>query len=103
MDALVEPAAPDVPGHDACGVGFVPAVRGGWRRDVVACGLSALERLTHRGAPAALGAVDGCGVLTAIPWDILPAGCAPGATAVGMCFVRADEIAAVKALVAGEL
>ena len=31
-------------------------------------GLSALRRLTHRGAEASLGAVDGCGVLTAIPW-----------------------------------
>ena len=54
--------------HDACGVGFIAHVRGRAGRDIVAHGLTALRRLTHRGAEASLGAVDGCGVLTAIPW-----------------------------------
>ena len=54
--------------HDACGVGFIAHVRGRAGRDIVSHGLSALRRMTHRGADASLGAVDGCGVLTAIPW-----------------------------------
>jgi glutamate synthase (ferredoxin) len=54
--------------HDACGVGFIAHTRGRAGRDIVSHGLSALRRLTHRGAEASLGAVDGCGVLTAIPW-----------------------------------
>jgi glutamate synthase domain-containing protein 1 len=37
----------------------------------VSPGLAALGRLTHRGATEAPGAVDGCGVLTAIPWQFL--------------------------------
>src|SRR3954469_20704589 len=61
-------------GHDACGVGFIADVHGRAGHDVVAHGLAALRRLTHRGAPAALGAVDGCGVLTAIPWTLLERG-----------------------------
>ena len=38
-------------------------------RDIVSLGLAALRRLAHRGADASFGAVDGCGVLTAIPWS----------------------------------
>src|SRR5882672_3441790 len=54
--------------HDACGIGFIAHIRGRASRDIVSHGLSALRRLTHRGAEASLGAVDGCGLLTAIPW-----------------------------------
>src|SRR5690349_2834263 len=88
-------------GHDACGVGFIAGLRGGGRH-VVALGLSALRRLAHRGAPAALGAVDGCGVLTAIPWPFvehayggrLPSG---RTRALGIIFVRpADRSRAVE-------
>src|SRR5205823_14763737 len=62
------------------------------RRDVIACGLTALARLAHRGAPPSLGAVDGCGLLTSIPWPLLE-GQAPtrfeGRTrALGMFFVE---------------
>ena len=57
--------------HDACGVGLVADVAGQARRDVVTAGLSALVRLTHRGAPAELDTIDGCGVMTAIPWRVL--------------------------------
>src|SRR3954463_2080144 len=61
------PALPSAE-HDACGVGFIAHVRGRAGHDIIAHGLTALRRLTHRGAEASLGAVDGCGVLTAIPW-----------------------------------
>src|SRR5215217_7087695 len=58
-------------GHDACGVGFIAHLRGKAGHDIVSYGLAALRRLTHRGADAAFGAVDGCGVLTAVPWTLL--------------------------------
>src|SRR6059058_5932413 len=64
MTSRVQPSAD----HDACGVGFIAHVHGRSGRDIVSHGLAALRRLTHRGAEASLGAVDGCGVLTAIPW-----------------------------------
>jgi glutamate synthase (NADPH/NADH) large chain len=60
-------------GHDVCGVGFIAHLRGRSGRDIVSLGLAALRRLTHRGATATVGAVDGCGVLTAIPWPFLDA------------------------------
>ena len=64
MESRVQPSSD----HDACGVGFIAHTRGRAGRDIVSHGLSALRRLTHRGAEPSLGAVDGCGVLTAIPW-----------------------------------
>src|SRR5512143_1554470 len=87
--------------HDACGVGFVADTRRRSSRALVAIGLTALRRVAHRGAPASLGAVDGCGVLTAIPWalvDAVSAGRqpAPRTRALGMLFVPpADRSAAV--------
>jgi glutamate synthase (ferredoxin) len=92
MESRVQPSA----GHDACGVGFIAHLRGRAGRDIVSHGLSALRRLTHRGAEAALGAVDGCGVLTAIPWAwIVDAfgGRLPAARtrALGMLFVHAAD------------
>src|SRR5262245_18763089 len=54
--------------HDACGVGFVATTSDEASHDILRHGLTALVRLAHRGAPASLGAVDGCGMLTAIPW-----------------------------------
>ena len=90
--------------HDGCGVGFIADVKGRARRDVVVHGLGALRRLSHRGAPASLGAVDGCGVLTAIPWAILETeighrldGCRT--SALGMFFVaRADVERAIRTI-----
>jgi glutamate synthase (ferredoxin) len=64
MDSRLQPASD----HDACGVGFIAHLRGRANREIVVHGLSALRRLTHRGADASLGSVDGCGILTAIPW-----------------------------------
>src|SRR5436190_5753086 len=64
-----------------CGVGFLVRVDGRASRSIVADGLLALRRVAHRGASDALGAVagegtpglsiDGCGVMTAIPWRLL--------------------------------
>jgi glutamate synthase domain-containing protein 2/glutamate synthase domain-containing protein 1/glutamate synthase domain-containing protein 3 len=95
-------------GHDACGVGFIARVRGESGRDIVSLGLAALRRLTHRGAAAALGAVDGCGVLTAIPWPFLEhafGGRLPAARtpALGMLFVHPLDKAPAAAVVEREL
>jgi len=57
--------------HDACGVGFITSLRRHSGHAIVQHGLAALRRLSHRGAPAHLGAVDGCGILTAIPWSLI--------------------------------
>src|SRR5436190_6603765 len=94
--------------HDACGVGFIARIRGEAGHDIVKHGLTALARLAHRGAPASLGAVDGCGLLTDIPWPLvavslggeLPAG---RSRALGMCFVRAADRAAAMRLIEHEL
>jgi len=39
---------------DACGVGFISDTRRQPSHDMIRLGLSALQRLTHRGAPAAI-------------------------------------------------
>ncbi|MBW3554607.1 MAG: glutamate synthase large subunit, partial [Gemmatimonadetes bacterium] len=58
--------------HDACGVGFVARSSGEAGHDVLALGLEALKRLSHRGAVAADGlSGDGAGVLTSIPRRLL--------------------------------
>src|SRR5258708_36644265 len=92
MASRVQPS----PDDDACGVGFIAHTRGRAGRDIVSHGLSALRRLTHRGAEAALGAVDGCGVLTAIPWTWIGeafGGRLPAARtrALGMLFVPPSD------------
>ncbi len=94
--------------HDACGVGFVARVAGDPGHDIVRHGLTALVRLAHRGAPASLGAVDGCGVLTAIPWAVVlkslrgapPAG---RTRALGMLFVHPADADRATALIEREL
>src|SRR5438067_8710819 len=104
MESRAETSA----GHDACGVGFIAHVRGRSGRDIVSLGLAALRRLTHRGATAALGAVDGCGVLTAIPWQLLDAGFAGGVPAgrtraLGMLFVHPPDSSRAAAIVERQL
>src|SRR3954469_1689956 len=94
--------------HDACGVGFVARLSGDPGHDIVRHGLTALVRLAHRGAPASLGSVDGCGVLTAIPWTLIADafdGRLPGTRtrALGMLFVRPADRDAAVALVEREL
>ena len=92
--------------HAACGVGFVAAIDGAPRREVVELALTALTRLEHRGGLGAGGqASDGAGLLTAMPWEVLrpwldehgPAGASAApdpatvGTAVGMVFLPADK------------
>jgi len=83
--------------HDACGVGFVANIKGRKSHDIVAKGLTILQRLEHRGAVGAdPKAGDGAGILLQIPdaffQDVvdfkLPAA---GEYAVGMVFLPVDE------------
>ena len=54
--------------HDACGVGFIAAIDGKPRRQVVAYGLAALKALWHRGAVDADGKTgDGAGIHVEVP------------------------------------
>ena len=54
--------------HDACGVGFVATKNGKPDPKVLPSALSALQRLTHRGAKAYDGnSGDGSGILVDIP------------------------------------
>src|SRR5271169_1815180 len=58
--------------HDACGVGFVADLTGGFPRQILPLALEALARLSHRGAVDADGRTgDGAGVITALPHAIL--------------------------------
>ncbi|MEC7675557.1 MAG: glutamate synthase central domain-containing protein, partial [Pseudomonadota bacterium] len=56
--------------HDACGVGFVAAIDGKPRREVVLAGVQALQAIWHRGAVDADGKTgDGAGIHLQIPQD----------------------------------
>ncbi len=56
--------------HDACGVGFVAAIDGKPRREVVARAIDALKAVWHRGAVDADGKTgDGCGIHLQVPQD----------------------------------
>ncbi|HEY1710055.1 MAG TPA: glutamate synthase large subunit [Rhizomicrobium sp.] len=56
--------------HDACGVGFVAALDGKPRRDVVERAIEALRAVWHRGAVDADGKTgDGCGIHLQVPQD----------------------------------
>ncbi len=95
--------------HDACGVGLLADVGGQARRDVVTSGLTALVRLTHRGAPADLNTIDGCGLMTAIPWTVLDRQLPPSprdlrtTRALGVFFVPAGAFEAAAPIVEREL
>lgn len=88
--------------HDACGVGFVAAIDGARRRDVVIAGIDALKAVWHRGAVDADGKTgDGAGIHVEIPQaffeeevqatghDVLP-----GGIAVGMVFLPRTDFEA---------
>lgn len=60
--------------HDACGVGFVAALDGKPRREVVARAIDALKAVYHRGAIDADGKTgDGCGVHLQVPQEFFRA------------------------------
>jgi glutamate synthase (NADPH/NADH) large chain len=56
--------------HDSCGVGFIAAIDGTPRREVVEAGIRALKAVWHRGAVDADGKTgDGAGIHVQIPQD----------------------------------
>lgn len=87
--------------HDACGVGFVVALDGKKRRDVVEAGLTALKALWHRGAVDADGKTgDGAGIHVEISQDFflksIRSGhhhAKEGGLAVGMVFLPKNDLA----------
>ena len=87
--------------HDACGVGFVAALDGKARRDVVQAGIDALRAVWHRGAVDADGKTgDGAGIHLEIPQDffadaIRRSGArAEGRIAVGQVFLPKTDLGA---------
>jgi glutamate synthase (NADPH/NADH) large chain len=85
--------------HDACGVGFVAAIDGQPRREVVEAAIDALRAVWHRGAVDADGKTgDGAGIYLEIPQDflraqILGAKDPDGHIAVGMVFLPRTDFA----------
>ena len=91
--------------HESCGVGFVANLNGSASHDVLQMAITALGRLSHRGAVAADEASsDGVGILSALPRAFflnearsdLTAG---RALAVGMLFLPQDETCVTRARV----
>jgi glutamate synthase (NADPH) large chain len=89
--------------HDGCGFGLIAHLDDAPSREIVDLGLSALSRMTHRGAVAADGeSGDGCGLLIRRPEAIIRAlaedhgfSLAPLATA-GLVFLPIDETLAAR-------
>src|ERR687891_1430104 len=85
--------------HAACGVGFVAAIDGEPRREVVAAAIDALRAVWHRGAVDADGKTgDGAGIHIQIPHDffreqIKGGKHAEGRIAVGMVFLPRNDFA----------
>src|SRR5947209_13398253 len=82
--------------HDACGVGFVADIGGHRSHEIVEKAITAVVRLTHRGAVSADGkSGDGAGILTQVPDAFFARELArlglpevpPGDLAVGMIFL----------------
>ncbi len=88
--------------HDACGVGFVAAIDGKPRREVVARAIDALKAVWHRGAVDADGKTgDGAGIHLQVPQDFFRAAVAQtghklrsGRIAVGQIFLPRTDYAA---------
>src|ERR1700683_964825 len=92
--------------HDACGVGMVADLHGRPDHDIVARGLTVLERLAHRGASGAeVNTGDGAGILVQIPHRFLATAAEAagftlpdaGGYAVGLAFLPTDPDDALKA------
>ena len=88
--------------HDACGVGFVAAIDGQPRREVVLAGINALKSVWHRGAVDADGKTgDGAGIHLQIPQDFFKQHVQrtghevlPRRLAVGMVFLPKTDLGA---------
>ena len=86
--------------RDACGVGFVAAIDGSPRRDVVVGAIDALKAVWHRGAVDADGKTgDGAGIYLEIPQDFFLGQLhgskkVEGRIAVGMVFLPRTDFAA---------
>jgi len=88
--------------HASCGVGFVTAIDGHPRREIVDMGINALKSVWHRGAVDADGKTgDGAGILTQIPisffWEqVRRTGHEPAdqSLAVGQVFLPRTDFAA---------
>ncbi len=99
--ALAETYDPSME-HDACGVGFVAALDGRRRRDVVQAGIDALRAVWHRGAVDADGKTgDGAGIHIEIPQDFFAAAIErgghavrPGGIGVGQVFLPKTDLGA---------
>ena len=91
--------------HDACGVGFVAAIDGAPRRQVVELGVNALKAIYHRGAVDADGKTgDGAGIHVQIAQEFFKdhvrrTGHEPrkGKLAVGMIFLPRTDFGAQEA------
>ncbi len=75
------------PDHDACGTGFIAALSGPPRNEILQMSLQALERLSHRGGVDADGASgDGAGLLTSLPTEFFRARAAEEQITLGELF-----------------
>jgi len=89
--------------HDACGVGFVATLTGEASHELVERALTVLRNLEHRGATGSdPDTGDGAGLLLQVPDAFLRAEVSfplpePGAYAVGIAFLPAEEDAATEA------
>ena len=92
--------------HDACGVGFLADLSGRPHAGILPLALTALGRMTHRGAVSADGTTgDGAGVTTQIPFEVLREDLAarglsdlePGGLAVGSIFLPPEPARAGRA------
>ena len=88
--------------RDACGTGFVCAIDGKPRREVVELAIAALKAVWHRGAVDADGKTgDGAGVMVSVPQAFFAEQVTrightlrPGPIAVGMIFLPRTDLAA---------
>ncbi|GAA2724702.1 glutamate synthase large subunit [Streptomyces luteosporeus] len=91
--------------HDACGVGFVATLTGDASHELVEAALTVLRNMEHRGATGSdPDSGDGAGILTQVPDAFLRGSVegftlpAPGAYAVGIAFLPADDRQAAEAV-----
>src|SRR5688572_5663798 len=86
--------------HDACGVGFVAAIDGKPRREVVLAAINALKSVWHRGAVDADGKTgDGAGIHVQIPHAFFEdyvrkvgQALSPGKLGIGMIFLPRTDL-----------